>query len=209
MVKLRGPGLSTHAGGTLADQLIFSNWKGRAYLKTHRKPKQPRSPGQVAMRAMMSFLSAEWAQIIPENQATWDELAKHDNVSPFNAYQGYNLQRWASFEAPSKKYPALEFGTAPTTTPLVLFGLRHAIRVTYSVTIAASGWGNDIHHVTGSGQPVHYNDLLHVEPCAGAEDKDFLITGLAAGLHWLAIAAFSTTGHRWAPTSWSFATVTD
>lgn len=201
--------MSTHAGGTLADQLIFSNWKGRAYVKRHRAPKQPRSPGQVAMRAMMSFLSAEWIKLIPENKADWQPLADQTAISPFNAFLGHNLQRWARFAGPSKIYPVPEYNTSATTTPLVLYGLRHAIRVTYTVTAVEKGWANNIHHVPGTGQPIHYDDLLHAEPCPGPADKDFIIRGLTPGLHWLAKNCFTTRGYRRPELDYGFATVTD
>ena len=57
MVKLTGPAIAQGAAGQLAGELIFSDWKGRAYLKKHRKPKQPRTPPQLAMCAMLRFLS--------------------------------------------------------------------------------------------------------------------------------------------------------
>ena len=45
MVRLKGPGLASKASGSIANTLIFSNWKGKPYLKKH-----PRLPNGLRAR---------------------------------------------------------------------------------------------------------------------------------------------------------------
>lgn len=164
MVKLRAPALGRDASGSLAGQVIFSTWKGKPYVKKHTKPKQPRTPKQVSMRAMMAFLSKQWSGLADVDQATWQNLALASQISPFNAYQKENLKRWRNYQAPSNVYPATQAGTDAQVTNwrTICLGF-HAVIGIY-INNQNDGWG-----VAFAGQPQwphpdEWQYLLHVEP---------------------------------------------
>lgn len=160
MVKLTGPGLAKAASGQLGGALIFSSSKGRAYLKKLTKPKQPRTPGQVASRAMMAILSAEWHNILAAHQATWNDLADAAAISPFNAYQRENLTRWSNHLAPSTRYPADETGSfgaqgLPYFEPLV-----RTIRIYWQQTVIGNAWLTLISGARTDADPPKPSNLL-------------------------------------------------
>lgn len=113
MVKVYAPCLSLDASGTIADAITFTKWKGRNVARQRVIPSNPRSGPQTGMRAMFAFLAKVWQSLTTAEQATWDDRAKADNISPFNAQVGYNQDRWRRFLCPSAEDPADETGTQP------------------------------------------------------------------------------------------------
>jgi len=142
MALVTAPLLSLDASGKVADAIVFSKWKGRNYVRSLVKPANPRSGGQVSMRAMMKFLSQQWDGLSTADKATWEARADQSIVSPFNAYVSLNLRRWRSFTTPTKVDPAAEVGLVATVgTQTVTGGVR---QVTISTDISVgleSNWG--------------------------------------------------------------------
>lgn len=194
MVKLTAPALGTRATGTLARALIYSHWKNTAYLKKHASPTQPRAPGQLAMRAMMGFLSAEWAQLSPADQATWSGLAAAANISPFNAYQGTNLSRWRNFLAPTQTYPAPGMGVMPTWTVASATGLPRAVEIKMTVVTLWDGWGATVHHVPAPGTDGVWNDLLKIQAFHDTITYTFVLRDFEPGEHYLSFMSFTVFG---------------
>jgi len=120
MIKLKAPGLSPDASGSLADALTFSTAKGRAYAKKHAAPKQPRTQAQLAVQTMTGFLAHEWKNLSPADHATWSARANLTRIYPYHAYIAANAKRWHNFRSPSKQDPATE------ATPPIDNGLWHA-----------------------------------------------------------------------------------
>lgn len=114
MVKVTAPGMSLDASGTLAGALVYSKWKGRNYIRQHVIPRNPRSGGQVGVRAMFKFLAQIWDGLSDANKATWEDRADDLVASPFNGFMSYNQRRWRDFDTPSAEDPATMTGTAPT-----------------------------------------------------------------------------------------------
>lgn len=106
MARTTGPLFSLDASGKVGGALVYSRWKGRSYVRRLVVPANPQSVSQVAMRAMISFLSKQWASLSGAEQATWEELADAISVSPFNAYVQFNQRNWRNFLAPSQAHPA-------------------------------------------------------------------------------------------------------
>lgn len=161
MVKLTGPGLAHGATGSLAGELIFSTWKGTPYLKQHRDPKQPRTPGQVAMRAVMQLLSLEWRNLSAADQALWYELADQTNVSPFNAFQALNLARWRSHKAPTQIPTTDTAGYGMTSTGYTVIAVSRGIKFSTDVTDRKQSWTTPVYHLPSSGDPKSWHELLH------------------------------------------------
>ena len=164
MVKVFGPMFSMDASGTIANAATFSKWKGRNYVRQRVKPSNPQSGPQTGMRAMLSFLSKQWAGLTSANQATWQDRADATTISTFNAFTSSNQSRWRSFKGPTKEDPAAEIGaggTAPTTTPTG--GIR---QVELSIADGATppDWGWFIYRSTTTGfTPAFSNCIAVVE----------------------------------------------
>lgn len=112
MVRLTGPMMSMSASGSLGGVVVFSHWKGRAYGRQLVRPSNPKSGGQVSMRAFMKFLSQEWAGLSAPQKSSWDDLADTGVFSNFNAYTKHNLGLNKDFLAPISG-----FGIDNTLTP--------------------------------------------------------------------------------------------
>lgn len=167
MVKLTGPGLAKQAGGTLAGQLVFSSWKGRAYVKTKSTPTQPRTDPQMAMRNMLTFLSQEWANLTQPQQDAWDAVPVTEPIPAFNKYQKVNLQRYRSFLAPSIIYPITETGTSPAEANWTVTCLGDHARINVQIAAPNDGWGVAFYRKVGWGPAFKWSDVLHVQHLCG------------------------------------------
>jgi len=126
MVKVLAPAMSMEASGQLGKALVFSKWKGRAYVRSLVKPTNPRTITQVGMRTMMAWLTQHWKDITEPNQATWEAVAAQTVISPFNAYVSYNQKRWRQFLGMSDAFPAAETANIYTNTIACGGGQRFA-----------------------------------------------------------------------------------
>ena len=194
MVKVAGPMMSMAASGTLADTATFSAWKGRPYVRERVIPSNPKSPAQVGMRSMFRFLTQIWAGLTAGNKATWDDRAKQTAISPFNAYCGYNQDRWHHFKGPTKQDPAAEVGaggTAPTTT--VTAGVKE-LSLSIADGITPPAWGWIIHRSLTTGfTPSRSTLIAAIERTA--TPTEYLDTPLDTGVtYYYRIQGFSDDG---------------
>jgi hypothetical protein len=141
MVKVNAPALSLDASGKLGGSLVFSKWKGRHYVRSLVTPSNPKSGGQVGMRAMLKFLSQNWAALTAGDQATWEDRADQLIASTFNAYMSLNLFRWRNFTAPTQQDPAAEEDTEAVLGALSATPGVRSVTITQAVTTANDGWG--------------------------------------------------------------------
>jgi len=194
MVKVTAPCLSLGASGSIAGALVFSTWKGRPYVRELVKPSNPKSGGQVGVRAMFRFLSQIWAGLTSGNKATWESRADDSVISPFNAFMGYNQTRWRSFKAPSKEDPAAEASAtpdAPTTTPTG--GIRQ-IQLSIADGVAAPDWGYIIHRSQTTGFTPSFANCVASIPWDVAGTTVHIDTPLEAGTYYYRIAGFMADG---------------
>lgn len=140
-MKLKGPSLSPEASGTLADVLTYSSSNKRAYAKKHATPRNPKSPPQTAVRAMIRFLTQNWTTLSPADIATYQDLAHAQDIARYHAYLQVNMKRWKNFLFPSKIYPSP--GTADPTTPIYqsAFDGVASIRIRLSSGGGPKPWG--------------------------------------------------------------------
>jgi len=201
MVKLTGPALGQSASGTLAESVIFSSCKGRSYLKTYKKPKQPRTMPQVAMRAAMSFLSSQWVNVLPAFRETWLPAAQAAAISTFNAYQAANLNRMREGLAPSVFTPPSESGNAALIANWqVLDGIR-SITIRFNISDPRQGWGITIYNVPGTGIQPTWHQLIHVTPALSTGWHDYVWPQKTPGTYWFTFKLFTGTGKTQAPAS--------
>lgn len=105
MAKTKGTALSVEAAGKLAGALCYSTWRGRPYIKLKRDAKQPRAPLQLGSRAVMAFLTAQWASFSASIKASWQPEAEARNIPPYNFYLSYNLAQFQQGHGISYWYP--------------------------------------------------------------------------------------------------------
>ncbi len=184
MVKLKGPLLSSTAAGALSGTLIFSSSKGRRYLKKFHKPKNPKTPAQIGMRAITAFCSTIWKSLPAADTDSWQTLADQANVSPLNACLAYNLRRWRDGQYPATRWPA---GT--TATP-VFAAIWTAVPVTRGIlhTMAtinlADGRGWPLFRSSVDPTPTTWNKLAYIMPCLPFGDPLTWFDRLQPGTYW-------------------------
>ncbi len=141
MVKVIGPLGGFDASGSLAGSIVFAKWKGRNYVRRLVKPSNPRSGGQVGVRAMFKFLAQNWAGLTAVEQQTWDAGADTKSISPFNEYMSANQKRWRNFLPPGQQTPITEAGTVATSlTWSATAGVRQ-ITLASQLMVLADNWG--------------------------------------------------------------------
>lgn len=140
MATVKGPLFSVDASGTIGGVIVASKWKGRNYFRRHAVPSNPRSGGQLGVRAMMKFLSQYWATLTANQQADWETRAAATNISPFNAFCAYNMARWGTYLAPSIADPATGGDAAGTIANEGATAGSRSILLTIEVTVLAQNW---------------------------------------------------------------------
>lgn len=208
MVKVAAPMLSLDASGTIANSMTFSKWKGRNYVRTRVIPANPRSPKQTGIRAMISFLSKQWASLGASNQATWEEPAKQSNVSPFNAYTAANAFDWRNGLYPSKSYPAARSSTAPSAPTVSASGAQRQATITITKGATGPTWGYSIHRSTSSGFSPSWTNCIALVPIDSNGNAAYIDTPLPAGTYYYTAIPFNDDGKPGTAATQASATVT-
>lgn len=92
MAKVTGALLSLGAGGTIAKTVVFSKWRGIAYVRQHVIPANPNTTGQQATRNVFRTMSEMW-KILPTIAVTpWDTFATGRAFVGRNAFMGQNTE---------------------------------------------------------------------------------------------------------------------
>jgi len=86
MATTKAPLFGLDASGTLANAIVFSKWKGRTYVRRHAVPSNPRSGLQVGIRAVMKFVTQNYAALSAGDKAEWAAAAAADNITTLNAH---------------------------------------------------------------------------------------------------------------------------
>ena len=170
--------MSLDASGTLAGAITFAKWKGRNYVRERVIPSNPRSGGQTGMRAMMKFLSQQWAGLSAPNKATWETIADANNYSPFNAYTSRNAKAWRNFTSPTKATPAAAAGTESTSGVHTATAGERSITLAVKCTSADDGWGVAIFRSTSTGFTPGWDNLIACVAIDGTNDVPYVDTPL-------------------------------
>ncbi len=196
MVKVYGPAMSLAASGSLANTITFSSWKGRAYVRERVVPANPRSGGQVGMRAMFKYLAQVWDGLTDGNKATWETRAADAVISPFNAFMSYNQKRWRNFLGITKEDPALAAGTnAVWAIGSATAGVRQ-ITLSKAITTANDGWALGIHRELTTGQPNTFANCIAVITAASIATFTYVDTPLAPDQYFYNWSVFTAEGLR-------------
>ena len=178
MARVQGPLFSLGASGKLGGAIVFATWKGRPYVRELVRPANPKSDKQLSVRAMMRFLSQEWAGIGSTPQLTWEDLADADVVSPFNAYIKKNLRRWRNFVGIGQDATPEAGDAGPTNGAASATGGVRMATVDMIVTTVADAWGLAIFRKTASAVTPAFDNLVAVLPYNGTNTIVFVDTPL-------------------------------
>lgn len=194
MALVTAPLLSLDASGKVADAIVFSKWKGRNYVRSLVKPANPRSGGQVSMRAVMRYLSQQWANLSTVEQATWQAYADQLVASPFNAYVSRNLFRWRNFLAPGKNDPVPETGTVASVDGFTATGGVRQVSILVDISIPADNWGCLIFK-GATGFASSFSNLIAVTRNeTGSQDATFVDSPLVPGTYFYNGRLFTDNG---------------
>lgn len=73
----------------LGENVVFSMWKGRPYMRSYVKPSNPDTLAQQANRLHMAALVADWQTYIkttPESVTAWNAAALSQLISGYNRF---------------------------------------------------------------------------------------------------------------------------
>ncbi len=195
MARVNGPIMSMDASGSLGGVIVFSKWKGRAYVRTLVRPANPKSGGQVSMRASLKFLSQNWADISAAEKATWEPLADAGVFSPFNAFTKTNLKRNADFLAPSQAYPPL---MAETPSAIDTFTATPGVRtITVAINDDAANdpsWGFLLFRNLTTGFTPGFDNLHAIILADGVNLVSFVDQALVPDTYYYDVKPFTQDG---------------
>ncbi len=182
MATVKGPLFSLDASGTVGGAIVFSKWKGRNYVRRHAIPANPHADAQLSVRAMMRFLTQFWTNFSTSEKADWETRASITNISPFNAFVGYNMDRWGRETYPSQQDPADESDVAGTiANESATAGVR-SITISDEVTVLAQNWGILLYRSTTTGFTPGRNNMYRIMPAITAAVFTFLDTFVVVGV---------------------------
>ena len=193
MARVTGPLMSFDASGTVAGAIVFAKWRGRNYVRRHAVPSNPRTPGQIAARAIIAFLGKLWDSLGDEPKASWEEGAESLKISPFNQYIGINARNWRDQMVPSMGTPAER--TLVGDPPAAIAGVVSGRQVILTVTLAdvTNIWGIVVCRSLVTGFTATAGNAIGI--IEAWNDPLVWVDGpLAPGTYYYKAFAFSTDG---------------
>lgn len=168
MAVVVGPLMSVDATGTFAGAAVFSHWKGRNTVRRHAVPANPKSAGQLSVRAMMKFLSQYWASLSSAEQTSWDDRAEAGRFSAFNAFVKFNMLRWGVNLLPRQDETADLSDTAGVIDTETATAGSRSVLVSITVDTLNQNWGICIFRGLADTMGVTRNELVQVIPAESA-----------------------------------------
>lgn len=192
MATVQGPLMSMQASGKLANSIVFGNWKGRPTVRGHVVPSNPQSAAQTGVRALMSFIGKNWANLSAGEKASWAALAAIGSYSNFNAFGSHNANRFGQFTMP-RVDPAAAAGTAPVNGTQTLIAGVGEFTVSQAITTANNIWGIVVCASMSTGfTPGRTNVVAFKYGLAGP--IEVVVKNRAAGTWYVRTASFNRGG---------------
>lgn len=91
MAKTTAPLLSFEARGSIAETVVYSRRQGTRYAKRRFSPADPKSPSQLELRSIFSYLQHLFHAAPPDVQTPWQLYAKTRKLSAHNVYLAQNI----------------------------------------------------------------------------------------------------------------------
>jgi len=93
MATVKAPLFGLDASGALGGAIVFSKWKGRAYVRRLSIPSNPKSGLQVGVRSAMRWITTDWASLTAAQKTAWNTIAKVTNITDLNAMVAAGMGR--------------------------------------------------------------------------------------------------------------------
>lgn len=119
MAVVTAPLHSMGARGTLAYLLTYQGTKRGHMVTKVRRPRQPFTRSQGAIKLFNTFFTAEWAEQTTNNQDSWKPAAAADRLSNYHAWLKHNLGRAQQMKGGSQRWPILDADPLPTDITLL------------------------------------------------------------------------------------------
>lgn len=140
MAKPTAPLLSFGASGKIADAMVFSTWKGIAYVRRYLKPANPNTVAQQATRNVFRAGNSFWKGAGTLARAPWTRFASGQAFTDRNAYQGrYTaLLRGETDLLLYEGSPGAKGGLPPTS--IVITPGSNQLSVAFTNPAVPTGW---------------------------------------------------------------------
>lgn len=184
MTKVAGPCMSLDASGQLGGALVFSKWKGRPYVRQLVKPSNPKTGGQVGMRAMFKFLSQIWSAMSAGDKATWEGRAADKVVSPFNAFVSHGQFTWRDFLPPGLVDPYTQSGNPSLLTNEAAVAGERSITYSVDTGTGANQWGIAIFRSTSTGFSPAWDNCIAVVTAEPSDTITYVDSPLDPGTYY-------------------------
>ena len=148
MAKLTGPLMSMSATGKFANSIVFVQGASGPVARAYVIPSNPQSEAQTGVRAMMAWMSKEWAQLTAPEQATWLTAISKPGESAFNAFVRVGMNQWKNGLFATSENPTVV--EAAPAVPTALTAVAAGRQVTFAWTDpAARVFGLSLHVTEG------------------------------------------------------------
>jgi hypothetical protein len=194
MAKVTGPLMSMTASGTLGGTLVYSVWKGRAYVRNHVNPANPKSAKQVGVRALFSFLTQVWTSISAACNGDYIAGAAGKSISTFNEFVSQNMARWQNSNAPTQHWPAAEASSGLTVTTMTLTGGVGMCTIALTPSGSTSIWGFIIYRSESAIVTPSWANAIAVIEADGTNAVTYVDSPLVAGDYHYRSAVFNVDG---------------
>lgn len=195
MVKVIGPLGGFDASGSLAGSIVFSKWQGINYVRRLVKPSNPKTGGQVGVRAMFKFLAQNWATIGSTPQASWTTISDGRPMTPFNGYMKENQRSWGNFQSPTATYPAAKTQTPDAVdTFTAVAGVRQITITIDSGSPVTAPWGFMIFRDLTTGFTPAISNCITAIFAEGGNVVTYVDTPLEADQYFYDARSFSFDG---------------
>jgi len=193
MAKVTGPMMSLDASGSVAGTLVFSKWKGRNYVRQLVVPANPQSDRQRSFRGSMAGLVSSYQANTVTLKSNFATLAQQGNMSPFNAFTGFNQKRLSQNAYAANNPNPTNAAPANNASSLAATVAGKYVTLTWVDALDANAWQFAIYRKLTTAPTGIVNELEAVVRRGVARFED---GPLAAGTWQYVIAAVSIHGGR-------------
>jgi len=195
MATTKGPLMSLAAKGKIGDVMVFSNWKGRSYVRGLTKGANPMSTMQIAVRSCFSFLAPQWAALTVPQKDTWINPAAADNIPKFQAYMAGGLEANRNFLPPSKVYPYEPGGFVSALSAMIATpGIRQITLAFTTTAFGVDNWGIQIYRSTTTPFTPSMDNQIAFIACPSNSSRNYVDTPLDPDTYYYNAKPFNLTG---------------
>jgi len=193
-MKLQGPLASQIASGKIGNALTFVPNKRGTYGKKYSKPANPRTPKQLTIRALMTFVATEWRNLAPLEKREWTTLGLFNHIAPYHAFVKYNQDAWKNFLSPSKKPKPHRAQLPPSDFDFSANGRVGQVMIRFQETLGPPLWGFYCHRMqTWPFTPGHDNVVFFTN-LPTPNRYDYFDGPLEPGRYYYRLARFNADG---------------